>query len=113
MGRLAQRFIYVHKEIIVIRQIRLLPWGLGEEQIHFNQIVTVQGQFRRFKDNLGPYYRYRIFAVTDEQQGFLVRVGPRQLNSDYTEPDPPTIAFADSIAGRIGAELDLTSEVIR
>ena len=104
-------FVDVPEETVVVRQIHLLPKGIYEQKIPFIQIANVRGEFRLSSAD-PDYYRYQIIAVIDDQQEVVMILGPEQPASASTEPDPPTIAFAESFAAETGAELHLTSSIV-
>lgn len=68
------------------------------------RIAEIRGPFYDFDPE---YSLYGIRAVIDDGLEVVMRIGPEQPAAASTKPDPSTVAFAELVAAKTGAQLDL------
>ena len=101
-------YVDVPNETILEKRISILPMGIEELQVPFSEIEAIRGEFLRSDD--WERVRYHVYAVINDDF-VLLRKGPVQPFRPLGEPDPTTVAFAESIGAKTGVGLDLTTDV--
>ena len=104
-------FSDVHGESFIKREIHLLPPGVTQETIPFDEIEVITGEFHKHSESKAApgsreyYYRFHLFAILDDGRRIEVGEGPKQ--SENIVPHPQAVSLAQTIAEKSGARLDL------